>query len=46
MADTTGETDKPVRVAFDRLIKLRFHGARSPVTAACSPIASWTTRLG
>ena len=28
MADATGETDKPVRVAFDRRIKLQFHGAR------------------
>src|SRR5918998_3339824 len=28
MADATGETDKPVRVAFDRRIKLEFHGAR------------------
>jgi Transposase DDE domain group 1 len=28
MADATGETDKPLRVAFDRRIKLQFHGAR------------------
>src|SRR5918998_854800 len=28
MADATGETDKPVRVAFDRRIKLQFHGAQ------------------
>ena len=27
MADATGETDKPLRVAFDRRIKLQFHGA-------------------
>jgi hypothetical protein len=28
MADATGETNKPLRVAFDRRIKLEFHGAR------------------
>ena len=28
MADATGETDKPLRVAFDRRIKLQFHGAQ------------------
>ena len=26
--DTTGEADKPLRVAFDRRIKLQFHGAQ------------------
>lgn len=29
MADATGETNEPLRVAFDRRIKLEFHGARS-----------------
>ena len=28
MADATGETNKPLRVAFDRRIKLQFHGAQ------------------
>jgi Transposase DDE domain group 1 len=28
MADATGETSQPFRVAFDRRIKLEFHGAR------------------
>jgi Transposase DDE domain group 1 len=28
MADATGETKKPLRVAFDRRLKLEFHGAR------------------
>jgi hypothetical protein len=28
MADATGETNEPLRVAFDRRIKLEFHGAR------------------
>ena len=28
MADATGETNGPLRVAFDRRIKLEFHGAR------------------
>ena len=28
MADVTGETREPLRVAFDRRIKLEFHGAR------------------
>ena len=28
MADATGETNQPLRVAFDRRIKLEFHGAR------------------
>src|ERR671929_2240814 len=28
MADATGETNKPLRVAFDRRLKLEFHGAR------------------
>src|SRR5215207_1580546 len=28
MADARGETNKPLRVAFDRRIKLEFHGAR------------------
>jgi hypothetical protein len=28
MADATGETRKPLRVAFDRRLKLEFHGAR------------------
>src|ERR687897_995036 len=28
MADVTGETKEPLRVAFDRRIKLEFHGAR------------------
>ena len=28
MADATGETNKPLRVAFDHRIKLEFHGAR------------------
>ena len=28
MADATGETSQPLRVAFDRRIKLEFHGAR------------------
>src|SRR3954464_4948422 len=28
MADATGETKEPLRVAFDRRIKLEFHGAR------------------
>ena len=28
MADATGETKSPLRVAFDRRIKLEFHGAR------------------
>jgi hypothetical protein len=28
MADATGETEKPLRVAFDRRLKLEFHGAR------------------
>ena len=28
MADATGETDKPLRVAFDRRIKFQFHGAQ------------------
>ena len=28
MADATGETREPLRVAFDRRIKLEFHGAR------------------
>ena len=28
MADATGEADKPLRVAFDRRIKLQFHGAQ------------------
>ena len=28
MADATGETQEPLRVAFDRRLKLEFHGAR------------------
>jgi hypothetical protein len=28
MADATGEVKQPLRVAFDRRIKLEFHGAR------------------
>jgi hypothetical protein len=28
MADATGETNKPLRVAFDRRLKLEFHGTR------------------
>src|SRR3712207_7859917 len=28
MADATGETKDPLRVAFDRRLKLEFHGAR------------------
>jgi Transposase DDE domain group 1 len=28
MVDVTGETNKPLRVAFDRRIKLQFHGAQ------------------
>jgi hypothetical protein len=28
MADATGETKEPLRVAFDRRLKLKFHGAR------------------
>src|SRR5215212_5311953 len=28
MADATGETKEPLRIAFDRRIKLEFHGAR------------------
>src|SRR4051794_33240240 len=28
MADATGETNKALRVAFDRRVKLEFHGAR------------------
>jgi hypothetical protein len=28
MADATGETNKALRVAFDRRMKLEFHGAR------------------
>src|SRR5688572_20049112 len=28
MADATGETNKALRVAFDRRLKLAFHGAR------------------
>src|SRR5919112_3448619 len=28
MADATGETKEPLRVAFDRRVKLEFHGAR------------------
>src|SRR4051794_20449456 len=28
MADATGETNKALRVAFDRCVKLEFHGAR------------------
>ena len=28
MADATGETKEPLRVTFDRRIKLEFHGAR------------------
>src|SRR5215207_11722339 len=28
MADVTGETKEPLRVAFDRRIKLEFHGTR------------------
>lgn len=29
MADATGETNEPLRVAFDRRIELEFHGARN-----------------
>src|SRR3954447_4381201 len=29
MADATGETKEPLRVAFDRRLKLEFHGART-----------------
>src|ERR671913_854841 len=28
MADATGETKEPLRVAFDRRLKLEFHGSR------------------
>ena len=28
MADATGETNEPLRVAFDRRLKLEFHGTR------------------
>src|SRR3954464_14104281 len=28
MADATGETKQPLRVAFDRRLKLEFHGAK------------------
>src|SRR4051794_31158808 len=28
MADATGETKEPLRVAFDRRMKLEFHGAK------------------
>src|SRR4051794_977988 len=28
MADATGETKEPLRVTFDRWLKLEFHGAR------------------
>src|ERR671938_756451 len=30
MANATGETKDPLRVAFDRRLKLEFHGARIP----------------
>jgi hypothetical protein len=43
MADATGETNEALRVAFDRRLKLEFHGARTPPTPACSPTANWTT---
>src|ERR671913_399807 len=33
MADATGETKDPLRVAFDRRLKLEFHGARIPSDA-------------
>ena len=29
MADATGEAKEPLRVAFDRRLKLEFHGART-----------------
>src|SRR3954451_22381289 len=44
MADATGGTEKPERVAFDRGLKLAFHDVRSAPKRACSPAASWTTR--
>src|SRR5918994_3033002 len=28
MADATGETREPLRIAFDRRLKLEFHGSR------------------
>jgi hypothetical protein len=43
MANAAGETRKPLRVAFDRRLKLEFHGGRITSDAACSPTASWTT---
>jgi riboflavin biosynthesis pyrimidine reductase len=43
MADATGEAREPLRVAFDRRLKLEFHGAKITSEPACSPTASWTT---
>jgi hypothetical protein len=43
MTDATGEANKPLRVAFDRRLKLEFHGARITSDGACSPTTSWTT---
>jgi hypothetical protein len=42
MADAMGETREPPRVAFDRRLKLEFHGARIASDAGLPPTASWT----
>jgi hypothetical protein len=47
MADATGEAKQPpVRVSFDRRIKLEFHGAKITRIAACLLTASWMTPSG
>jgi hypothetical protein len=45
MADVTGETKEPLRVAFDRRLKLEFHGAKITPDAGLLATASWTTPL-
>ena len=47
MADPTGEAmSSPLRLDFDRRLKLEFHGSMITPMRDCWPIASWTRRSG